>query len=102
MELFVRPQFYEDIAEEVEWLARRAGPALAERWHAELDETIQQLLRHPYLGRERPDLNPPGIRSWRVNEFPRWLIFYGVGESALILFRVRYGTMNLLTLEIEN
>ena len=47
MELFVRPQFYEDVAEEVEWLARRAGPELAERWHAALDETIEGSLRHP-------------------------------------------------------
>ena len=48
MDLFVRSRFYEDITEEVEFLARRAGPDIAERWHAALDETIQQLLRHPY------------------------------------------------------
>ena len=45
MELTTRPQFYLDIVEEVEYLARRAGPEGATRWHASLDQTIEQLLR---------------------------------------------------------
>jgi plasmid stabilization system protein ParE len=87
VDLFVWPTFYQDVAEEVESLARRASPEIAERWHAALDQTIQQLLRHPYLGRQRMDLNQPGVRSWRVNHFPRWLIFYAVRESAIVFSR---------------
>ena len=45
MELVTRPQFYLDITEEVEYLARRSGPNIATRWHAAVDQTIQQLLR---------------------------------------------------------
>lgn len=63
MELITRPQFYRDIVEEVEYLARKAGAATAERWHSALDQTIQQLLRRPELGRQRTDLQPPGVRS---------------------------------------
>ncbi len=36
-----------------------------------------------------------GIRSWRVNDFERWLIFYGVRDDILVLYRVVSGTMNL-------
>ncbi len=102
MELITRPQFYLDVAEEVEYLARKAGPETAERWHSALDRTIRQLLRHPELGRQRADLKPAGIRSWRVNQFRRWLIFYALREKALILLRVRYGMMYFPALEFES
>lgn len=99
MELKSRPRFYLDVAEEVEYLTRRADAETAARWHAALDQTIKQLLRHPHLGRERVDLKPLGIRSWRVNHFRRWLVFYEVHENSLVLLRVRYGMMDLPSLE---
>ena len=102
MELVTRPQFYLDIAEEVEYLARRPGPEIATRWHRAVDQTIQQLLRHPHIGRPRTDLKPSGIRSWRVNEFPRWLIFYAVRGNTVVLLRVRYGMMDLPALQFES
>jgi len=33
--------------------------------------------------------------------FPRWLIFYRVEESNLVLLRVRYAAMDLPALEME-
>jgi hypothetical protein len=48
------------------------------------------------------DLRHPGVRSWRVTDFRRWLIFYGVREADLIVHRVRSGTMNLAQLEMKN
>lgn len=99
MELTTRPQFYFDIIEEIEYLARRAGPETARRWHRGVDQTIQQLLRHPYIGRQRTDLKPVGIRSWRVKNFRRWLIFYAVRDNTVTLLRVRYGMMDLSLLE---
>jgi plasmid stabilization system protein ParE len=102
MELITRPRFYLDVAEEAEYLARQAGPETAMRWHAALDATIQALVRHPYMGRLRPDLRPPGIRSWRVNQFRRWLLIYLVRPDSLILLRVRYGMMDLTALELES
>jgi plasmid stabilization system protein ParE len=99
MELKTRPRFYLDVAEEVEYLTRRAGSETAARWHAALNQTIKQLLRHPHLGRERADLKPQGIRSWRVNHFRRWLVFYQAQEDSVVLLRVRYGMMDLRSLE---
>lgn len=90
-----RPQFLLDLAEELTWLNEKAGAAVAERWYQAVLETIQNLRRHPGLGRERLDLLPPGVRSWRVTHFPRWLIFYMMRNSDLVLLRVRYGTINL-------
>jgi plasmid stabilization system protein ParE len=101
MELITRPRFYLDIAEEVEYLARRADLDTAVRWHIALGQTIAQLQRHPRLGRKRTDLKPAGIRSWRMNHFRRWLIFYLVREDAIVLLRVRYGMMDLPSLEFQ-
>jgi plasmid stabilization system protein ParE len=102
MELVIRPQFYLDVAEEVENLARRANPQTAVRWHAAVERTIKQLALHPRIGRQRTDLKPAGIRSWRVDHFRRWLIFYEVRESRVVLLRVRYGMMDLAALEFES
>jgi len=100
MKVLVRPQFYLDIAEEVEWLLEKAGGNVAARWHEALWQTVAFLRRHPKSGRERKDLKQPGVRTWRVNHFTRWLIFYSVLDDALVLYRVRSGTMNLIVLKI--
>jgi len=102
MHLVTRPRFYLDVAEEVEKLAKRAGANTAMRWDLAVRPTIKQLSGHPYLGRKRADLKPPTIRSWRVNGFPRWLIFYQIEEGNLVLLRVRYGAMDLPALEMES
>lgn len=102
MQLNTRPRFYLDVAEEVEYLTTKAGGETALRWKSAVAATIQTLLRHPKMGRLRTDLQPPGIRSWRVNHFRRWLILYSIREKALVLLRVRYGTMDLPALEYES
>ena len=63
MNVIVRPQFYLDIEEEVEWLLTNAGAGVAQRWHEAVWQTLELLTAHPYLGRERKDLKQPGIRS---------------------------------------
>jgi plasmid stabilization system protein ParE len=103
MRVVKRPRFLLDLAEELAWLNQRAGPEVAERWYRSLLATIEDLKRHPHLGRERQGLKPRGIRSWRLKHFPRWLIFYSVREKRTLVFlRVRYGMMNLPRLRMES
>jgi plasmid stabilization system protein ParE len=98
-----RPQFLLDLAEELTWLNDKAGPEVAQSWYEALKETIQLLEQHPLIGRERTDLSPSGIRSWRIAGYPRWLIFYGVDSGKkLVLYRIRQGTMNLVVLKMES
>ena len=101
--VYKRPQFLFDLAEELTWLKERAGSEVAETWYQALKSSLRQLQRHPALGRERKDLSPAGIRSWRVTGFPRWLLFYGIDDhNHIVLYRVRQGSMNLVVLEIES
>src|SRR5438034_6436946 len=101
MRRLVRPVFYLDIAEAELWLLEHAGAEIADRWHESLWKTIEFLQQHPLLGRERRELRHRGIRSWRVKGYPRWLIFYGVRDDVLVLYRVVSGTMNLLKLRFD-
>jgi plasmid stabilization system protein ParE len=101
MKLYVRPAFYQDIAHEELWLLEHAGATVADRWHAALGDTIVFLRKNPLMGRVRTDLKFPGIRSWRVQEFGRWIVFYGVRDDTLILYRVVSGAMNLLALRFD-
>lgn len=100
MKVLVRPRFYADISEETYWLLEKAGPEVAEHWHESVWQTVELLKTSPLIGRKRTDLKYPGIRSWRVEHFTRWLILYGAREDALVLFRVRSGTMNLAALKL--
>lgn len=98
-----RPRFLLDLAEELYWLKDKAGADVAERWYAALLVTIQFIEKNPLVGRERKDLTPAGIRSWRVRGFPRWLIFYAVtGKKEIVFYRVRSGTMNLVVMKMES
>jgi plasmid stabilization system protein ParE len=103
MQVVKRPRFLLDLAEELIWLNQRAGAEVADRWYESLLATIDDLKRHPHLGRERRGLKPTGIRSWRMKRFPRWLIFYSIADhGALVFLRVRYGTMNLPRLRMQS
>jgi plasmid stabilization system protein ParE len=98
-----RPRFLLDLAEELTWLKDKAGANVAERWYDALLVTVQFIEKNPFVGRERKDLTPAGIRSWRVRGFPRWLIFYGVNaKKAVAFYRLRSGIMNLVVMKMES
>jgi plasmid stabilization system protein ParE len=103
MNVVRRQRFLLDLAEELYWLKEKAGADVAERWYDALLATIQFIGKHPFVGRERKDLTPAGIRSWRVRGFPRWLIFYAVtGKREIVFYRVRSGTMNLVVMKMKS
>lgn len=103
MNIAKRPRFLLDLAEELTWLKENAGADVAERWYDALMVTIQFIRKNPHVGREREDLTPAGIRSWRLRGFPRWLIFYAVtNKRDVVFYRIRSGTMNLVVMRMES
>ena len=98
-----RPRFLLDLAEELTWLNDKAGAEVAEHWFDAVLVTLQFIEKNPLVGRERKDLSPAGVRTWRVRGFPRWLIFYGVtSQREIVFYRVRSGTMNLVVMKMES
>lgn len=95
MKLIFSSVFEADFASGVEYLAREASEEIASRWERSVYRTIQLLQKNPQIGRARRDLQPAGIRTFGVKNFPRFLIFYIVRENELVLLRVKHGAMNL-------
>ncbi len=53
-----------DPAQLLTWLKNKAGAEVAERWYNALLSTLEFIEKKPFVGRERKDLSPAGIRSW--------------------------------------
>lgn len=72
------------------------NPDAALRFLQAIDRTIENLAMQPLMGRlrkfRRRDLKD--IRSWRVNDFENYLIFYRYAEMRLEILRIKHGAMN--------
>jgi len=95
MRLRRRPVFLSDVEECADYLFGEAGEEAARRWRDSLDSTIALIARFPEIGRVRRDLPFPGIRTFFLKEFPRYLVFYHISDAAVELLRVRHGMMHL-------
>jgi toxin ParE1/3/4 len=58
-------------------------------------DTFEFLSRNPGAGRQRADLGFPEIRSWRVEGFRRYLIFYRELPDRIQIWRVLHGARDL-------
>jgi toxin ParE1/3/4 len=72
------------------------NPEAALRFLGAIDRTIEGLVIHPLKGRRRRfrsrDLK--NIRSWRVDGFENYLIFYRFANQRLEILRIKHGAMN--------
>lgn len=61
-----------------------------------IDQTVEGLAMQPLKGRLRKfrgrDLK--NIRSWRVDDFENYLIFYRFAEMRLEILRIKHGAMD--------
>jgi toxin ParE1/3/4 len=73
-----------------------SNPKVAAQFLTAIDRTVEGLAEHPFVGRLRQfrgkDLQ--GIRSWRVDDFENYLIFYRITEQRLEVLRIKHGAMN--------
>ena len=59
MNVIYRPQFWIDVEAGVSYLAEKASPEAASRWHEEVRATVRRVENQPDLGRLHRDLAPP-------------------------------------------
>jgi plasmid stabilization system protein ParE len=100
MNLVFSSLFEQDFAQLVARFATEASPDIALKFEEKTYQLVRLLLKHPELGRVRKDLSPLGIRSFRVEGFNRYLVFYLLRGQDLVLLRLRDGGMDLHTLFI--
>jgi toxin ParE1/3/4 len=72
------------------------NPDAALRFLAAIDQTIEGLALQPLKGRLRKfrgrDLK--NIRSWRVDGFENYLVFYRFSRQRLEVLRIKHGAMD--------
>ena len=94
VELFVRHDAELDAIAYAEHIGEHS-PDASLRFLAAIDRTIAGLARQPLKGRLRRfrahDLK--NIRSWRVDDFEHYLIFYLYAGTRLEILRIRHGAM---------
>ncbi len=95
MRIVRRPLFILDVEDCADYLVTEAGEEAARRWKDALAKTIALISKSPEIGRSRHDLPFPGIRSFFLREFPRYLVFYRISGKQVELLRVRHGMMHL-------
>jgi toxin ParE1/3/4 len=74
---------------------RRDNPAAARAFLEAAYDTFEFLARNPGVGRNRADLGFPEIRSWRVDGFRRYLVFYRELPNRIQIWRVLHGARDL-------
>jgi len=95
MEILVRHDAELDALGYFHYLHER-NPEAAVRFLAAIDRTVEGLAVHPFKGRLRRfhgrDLRH--IRSWRVDDFENYLIFFRVTGQRLEVLRIKHGAMD--------
>ena len=94
IEILVRHDAELDADGYFEWINERT-PEAAVRFLAAIDKTVQGLAQQPLKGRLRNfrgrDLK--NVRSWRVDDFQNFLVFYQFESNRLEILRIRRGSM---------
>ena len=75
---------------------REHNPEAALRFLKAVDGTVESLALQPLKGRLRKfrGRNLKNIRSWRVDDFENYLIFYRFSGMRLEILRIKHGAMD--------
>ncbi len=69
--------------------------AIARRFLESAYDSFEFLADHPMIGRARPEFGHPDLRSWRVQGFRNYLIFYRPDSGRVQVWRVLHGSRDL-------
>ena len=90
-----------DLVEQAAYLAENASIEVAERFLDSAESTIEKLVEMPRMGRvwESPQKEiGHRVRVWKVEGFPKILIFYRLDGDGIQIIRVLHGARDLPSL----
>jgi toxin ParE1/3/4 len=92
----VGPAARRDLDDCIAWLRSEADSETATRFAIAAIKTFQMLSETPHLGPAVPSANPHliGIRKWRVQGFPKMLIFLRPVPSGVEIIRVLHAAQD--------
>ena len=87
---------HRDLDDCIVWLRGEADPATATRFAMAAIQTFQKLSETPHLGPAISSANPhlAGIRKWRVQGFPKMLIFFRPLPGGVEIIRVLHAAQD--------
>jgi toxin ParE1/3/4 len=87
--IFLRPRAEADALEQIGYLAEEAGSDVALRFATDLQAALEQIERHPLLGRPWPARHPGlrGIRRLVLSNFPL-SVFYRPRANVIEVVRL--------------
>ena len=92
-----RPGFVIDVVEIAVYLGEQTGEMISERFVDAVDSTMDTLADMPGIGPLR-DFNAPslpGLRSWQVEGYRSYLMFYVHSDQTIDFVRVIHGSRDL-------
>jgi toxin ParE1/3/4 len=94
--LFRREAARRDLIEHYVYLAENAGPEIADRFLARVDDSFSDLMEHPEVGAplalRRPEL--AGLRKWKIKGFDKFLIFCLPRPDGVLIVRVLHAAQD--------
>ena len=94
MTRIIRPAARRDLARIWRFIARE-NSAAADAVVDAVGATIEQLVRHPLMGRVRPFRRQIEIRSQVIKDFPNYVIFYHPLRDGLEVKRILEGHQDI-------
>ena len=95
MNLVFNSVFESDFAELIGYFHEQGGAVVSVKFEESVCHLTRLLLKNPELGRLRRDLKPEGVRSCLVPQFRNYVLFYRISGHDLVIFRMRFGGMDL-------
>jgi len=99
MTLVVKSPVWDDLRA-IGGLIAKNRPAAAHRFFAASKKTFALLAAHPGLGRLR-SFSYPGIRSFPIPEFRKYIVFYLPRQTEVQILAVLHGARDLTALVEE-
>ena len=87
--------FETDFAEIITYFAGEISPDLSKRFEDRTIQAVEFIAKTPSIGRRRKDLKPGNLRSFRVEGFGSYLIFYQLRSDDILFVRLLHGAMDL-------
>jgi toxin ParE1/3/4 len=94
MTLLKRPAFFRDVDRCAAYIARD-NPDAARRLMASAESTCEALASQPGMGHEEGFCKRAAIRSWRVEGFENYLIFYRINPDSVEILRLLHAARDL-------
>jgi toxin ParE1/3/4 len=96
-DVIVLPQADQDLFEQAAYYNGQGSPETADRWVDQVQATFQFLAQNPGIGAPWPTRRRrfAGLKTWPVDGFDKFIIFYRRIEGGIEILRVLRGTRDL-------